>query len=560
MSVDAAACAHDVVVYGLCAHCGAEVSVEATSHSLIVGAHKSIVLSLAEFGQQTRRNSQRLVSEKKLLLVLDLDHTLIHTTDEPNAARIAADTAFPLYSFKLATPTTIPHNTAATAMNTVSLRPHCVEFISALSSRYDIYVYTHGVRAYADAVVALIDPAHKHIKRRVVTRTEATTMHKTLRAMYPCDDGLVAIVDDRIDVWGDAAANVLRAYEYYFFHGREVYNREAPMNGNKTQHKAEQQQTTSPALIRAHQLDAAVADNVLLSLRAALVAIHSLFFSADLPLPLPIPIPPALAIQTVIDRVKQSVLSGCHVVFSSVISRTQRRSEHELYRTAAAFGARVYDDITDETTHVIGVVNNTDKMKAARALTERKIHCVHLAWLITSVTHYARADETLFDIALVAQRTIVDDKERTRVDPALIQHAPHVATAEEIVERTQNFLQANPLGATADTLFDKEGTPSTAVTPGQTHRIKRKKKTLTQATDGAQHVTANTAPALMIGADEVAAATIQRPLSFDSRMSASSSDDGQTSKRAKSVSDSGGDDVLSDQQLEHELWIELDKN
>src|SRR5690606_27189201 len=47
---------------------------------------------------------------------------------------------------------------------------------------------------------------------------------KSLRKMYPCDEGLTCVVDDRVDVWREHQDNVLRAHEYMYFSGKGEMN------------------------------------------------------------------------------------------------------------------------------------------------------------------------------------------------------------------------------------------------------------------------------------------------------------------------------------------------
>ncbi|KFK30025.1 hypothetical protein AALP_AA7G208100 [Arabis alpina] len=71
------ACEHSVVVYNLCVQCGAIV--EGTGVSLPY-IHKNIRMNQDEISRLGDSDMRALQRQRKLCLVLDLDHTLLNTT------------------------------------------------------------------------------------------------------------------------------------------------------------------------------------------------------------------------------------------------------------------------------------------------------------------------------------------------------------------------------------------------------------------------------------------------------------------------------------------------
>lgn len=295
MSGSASACPHPVIYHSLCASCGADLSkpqatpglqawrkagtegnrdggsASAASASgsaaastprpfarseesaesarrsgqaiVLGGAHKTIHLSADALRDTLRRNTLELLRSRKLLCVLDLDHTLLHATHDPRIAPFVGREE-DLFAFSLPMhypppPPGVkrppPPQLPQTKTHFVKLRPGLASFLEAAERVADMHVYTMGARQYADAVVPLLDPTHRFIKHRVVSRDEtgassldhggsaaavAVAVAKSLKRMHPCDEGLICIVDDREDVWRENKRNVVRAYEFLYFSGR----------------------------------------------------------------------------------------------------------------------------------------------------------------------------------------------------------------------------------------------------------------------------------------------------------------------------------------------------
>lgn len=70
------------------------------------------------------------------------------------------------------------------------LRPHVHEFLEACAKRFELAVYTHGERLYAEAVLARLDPDGSLFsgrEERVMTRSdqEAGNKSKDLQRLFP---------------------------------------------------------------------------------------------------------------------------------------------------------------------------------------------------------------------------------------------------------------------------------------------------------------------------------------------------------------------------------------
>ncbi|KAK1863377.1 hypothetical protein I4F81_005932 [Pyropia yezoensis] len=212
--------------------------------------------------------ARRLLSERRLSLVLDLDHTLVHATDDPRAAADVAAVvggappggldggpdggcgvddvaAAGIHALCL-----VDANGHPSRPMHVKLRPGLAAFLAAARVAFELHIYTMGTRRYAAAVASLLDGGDGSLFRgRVTSREdfgEGALNRKNLRRVFPCDDSMVLIVDDRDDVWlapprspgsdggggVEPMRNLVKARPYMFWNGfADVYSREEPAGG-----------------------------------------------------------------------------------------------------------------------------------------------------------------------------------------------------------------------------------------------------------------------------------------------------------------------------------------
>lgn len=98
-------------------------------------------------------------------------------------------------------------------------RPGLQPFLDRMSEMYEMHVYTMGTREYADAICKVIDPDGKIFGGRVLSRDESGSeswsklkwpspdssgfSSKNLKRLFPTDQSMVVVIDDRSDVWAD---------------------------------------------------------------------------------------------------------------------------------------------------------------------------------------------------------------------------------------------------------------------------------------------------------------------------------------------------------------------
>lgn len=203
-SKKANSCTHNVYVRGLCGNCGVRLDPpQSTSISMI---HSVPELKVSEeYAKEIGKADQdRLIQEKKLVLVVDLDQTVLHTTheevkDNPNVHSFTLWPNHPTYYTKL--------------------RPYLKEFLEEMSKLYELHIFTFGCRKYAHQIASIIDPDQKYFGNRILSRDESVDQYSkkgNLNNLFPCGDAMVCIIDDRSDVWRDAG-NLIQVKPYSYF-------------------------------------------------------------------------------------------------------------------------------------------------------------------------------------------------------------------------------------------------------------------------------------------------------------------------------------------------------
>ncbi|KAI6656411.1 RNA polymerase II subunit A C-terminal domain phosphatase isoform X1 [Oopsacas minuta] len=197
-------CDHPEVVCGMCSHCGEAASAD-TGIPIVLGVPQ-IRVSKQLAGDLANEDKLRLLRQKKLALIVDLDQTLVHTSTDMNIKAGLPD----VYGFRLKN---YPHCYHA------RLRPHVHELLNKLSSLYELYIFTMGTHCYAHTLSKILDPQRKLFSQRIISRDECFDSRSklpTIRSVFPCGDEMVAIIDDREDMWA-RCPNLVHVKPYIFF-------------------------------------------------------------------------------------------------------------------------------------------------------------------------------------------------------------------------------------------------------------------------------------------------------------------------------------------------------
>uniref|UniRef100_A0A673H0V4 RNA polymerase II subunit A C-terminal domain phosphatase n=1 Tax=Sinocyclocheilus rhinocerous TaxID=307959 RepID=A0A673H0V4_9TELE len=223
-------------VIAVCAPIAAESESRAAERKLKsdrAGAVRELCLTVWS-EQLGREDQQRLHRNRKLVLMVDLDQTLIHTTEQ-HCQRMSNKGIF---HFQLGRGEPMLHT---------RLRPHCKDFLEKIAKLYELHVFTFGSRLYAHTIAGFLDPEKKLFSHRIMSRDECIDpFSKTgnLRNLFPCGDSMVCIIDDREDVW-KFAPNLITVKKYIYFQDTGDIN--APPGSREAQMARKGNQAGRPA-------------------------------------------------------------------------------------------------------------------------------------------------------------------------------------------------------------------------------------------------------------------------------------------------------------------------
>ncbi|XP_054710096.1 RNA polymerase II subunit A C-terminal domain phosphatase-like [Uloborus diversus] len=221
-------CSHPVTMKDLCAECGTDLRhldkdnfdklAAATTFSMVhIVPELKVCLEQAEkLGQD---DEDRLLKNEKLVLLVDLDQTLIHTTND------FVDEGLPdMHHFKLYGPNSPAYHT--------KLRPGARKFLEKMSELFELHICTFGARLYAHKIAEILDADSKLFSHRILSRDEcfdATSKTGNLKALFPRGDSMVCIIDDREDVW-NYAPNVIHVKPFNYFRNTGDINAPPPVS------------------------------------------------------------------------------------------------------------------------------------------------------------------------------------------------------------------------------------------------------------------------------------------------------------------------------------------
>lgn len=204
-----APCLHLVRIDSLCAMCGMQMP--SLDLKLVPISHDSDKILSTETAARRNQKSHndKLFAEKKLILILDLDQTILHTNDR---------VSFCDFTFNL-----------NNRIHYVKLRNNLDQFLEEISSLYEIHVYTMGTREYAKLICDYIDPNKVYFGDRIVTRSENFNELKKNIGRITTIKQNVVILDDRADVW-DYDPNLI-LIKPFWYHGMVDLNDPARLRG-----------------------------------------------------------------------------------------------------------------------------------------------------------------------------------------------------------------------------------------------------------------------------------------------------------------------------------------
>ncbi|XP_021732038.1 RNA polymerase II C-terminal domain phosphatase-like 4 [Chenopodium quinoa] len=181
-------------------------------------------ITKSEINRIPDNNLQCLLNSKKLHLILDLDHTLVHSRM--------------LHKLTSTEKETIDSNTNSNSIEdnvykicggncVVKLRPGVREFITLVSSMFELSIYTMGSRYYAQQVhELLVSKAGFPSNCSIVVREDCVKeRRKGFDNVVLSHEQVVVIVDDTEKIWEESCKrNLLKIGGYNYFPIKEGFD------------------------------------------------------------------------------------------------------------------------------------------------------------------------------------------------------------------------------------------------------------------------------------------------------------------------------------------------
>ncbi|XP_066324609.1 RNA polymerase II C-terminal domain phosphatase-like 4 [Miscanthus floridulus] len=363
---------HPEFVLGLCYRCGATEEDAGGSASGITVANIDEAQVLPALAAATSIASPSdmatLKRERKLILVLDLDHTLLNSTRLQDLSAQEQRNGFTPYTGDELHMELFRLEYSDNVRMLVKLRPFVRGFLEQASSMFEMHVYTLGRQGYAKSVIDLLDPDGVYFGGRFVSRKESTQRDmKSLDVIPDADPAAVVILDDTDGAWPGHQDNLILMDRYHYFASTcRKFGYDIPSLAE--QGRDEREQDCSLAVVL-----------------GVLERIHKAFFDGD-----------RADVRDVIREVRRQVLSECTVVFSYLEEYMEDFPEDTLMRTLAErLGAACQKDVDETVTHVVAEDPGTQKAQWAR---EHGKFLVNPEWIKAVSFRWRRVDERGFPV------------------------------------------------------------------------------------------------------------------------------------------------------------------
>ncbi|OQR96425.1 hypothetical protein ACHHYP_20783 [Achlya hypogyna] len=355
-------CMHPMIKNQRCVLCMTKVDQETVKVILAQGQIMEVNHATAK--ELDSENIGRMLKQKKLMLVLDLDHTLLHAVRSQDVVDAIDEDALRFFIPDIPTE------------HVLKLRPGLSTFLHELAALYDLHIYTHGTRKYAERIAEIIDPDSSLFHHRIVARTDTPDVsHKSLKLLFPsCDDSMIVVLDDRVDVWKENSGNVFIIEAFHHFNTRaEINNASGGVAAKASERKADTHLTKALRVLK---------------------LVHEKFYPPGPPAQ---PSPPN--IKHIMESMRHAVLRGCNLVFSGVIPIGVPPESDYLWKLALSFGAKPSMSMDNfPTTHLVIHPKRLGTKKYIEALRMPNVNVVSPQWLIDCASEWMRLREDRYRI------------------------------------------------------------------------------------------------------------------------------------------------------------------
>ncbi|PVH62445.1 hypothetical protein PAHAL_3G294700 [Panicum hallii] len=392
-------CPHPGYFGGLCFRCGKPQDEEDVSGVAFGYIHKGLRLGTSEIDRLRGADLKNLLRERKLVLILDLDHTLINSTKLQDIS--SAENELGIRTAALKDDPDRSIFTIDSMQMLTKLRPFVHKFLKEASIMFEMYIYTMGDKAYAIEIAKLLDPTNVYFPSKVISNSDCTQRHQKGLDVILGAESVAVILDDTEYVWQKHKENLILMERYHYFASS------CRQFGFGVRSLSESMQ------------DERESDGALATVLDVLKRIHAIFFDTAAETDLS-----SQDVRQVIKTVRKEVLKGCKLVFSRVFPNNARPQEQMMWKMAEHLGAVCSTDVDSTVTHVVAVDLGTEK---ARWAVGNKKFLVHPRWIEAANFRWHRQPEEDFHVippkeksrdkvnAVCGQKETSKDKEENAV-------------------------------------------------------------------------------------------------------------------------------------------------
>ncbi|KAI3883968.1 hypothetical protein MKX03_028604 [Papaver bracteatum] len=346
-------CAHPSVIKGMCVKCAQVVDDDDLSAVPIGYIHSDLKVASQELARLRKKDLNTLFQRKKLILVLDLDHTLLNSThfqhistdEEYLNHQIDSVNLFKLHQIQMFT----------------KLRPFVRDFLKQASSLFELYIYTMGEQRYAMEMARLLDPDNAYFNSRVISQGDCIKKHQKGLDVVLGAESAVIVLDDTEHVWQQHKENLILMDRYLISNRYHYFSASLRSFGLNNKSLSE--------LMR----DESESDGALATILQVLKRIHQLFFDSECHDDLM-----GGDVRHVLKTVRGEVLNGCKLVFSGIWPIGEKAENQKLWRVAEELGAICSEELDSSVTHVVSTDVGTEKSRWAK---KHQKFLVHPGWI-----------------------------------------------------------------------------------------------------------------------------------------------------------------------------------
>ncbi|XP_030937272.1 RNA polymerase II C-terminal domain phosphatase-like 4 [Quercus lobata] len=332
-------CLHPCVFRGKCVSCET-IALKYVHQGMWLWLNKD------EMDRIRKIESEKLLEDKKMVLVLDLDQTLIHSTRQEKYLRTPQE----LLQHELRDSLFRLNRPWEKMM--LKLRPSVHTFLKEAGTMFEIYMCTTGTRSYALKATEFLDPENVYfISSRIIAREDLLEINEKSLDLVLKEERMVLILDDTVSVWSNHESNLIPVKKYRYF---------------------DSDHDLGVVSLSALGTDEGETTGALTTVLQQLKLIHRLFFNPKFEGGLQ-----DRDVRDILNRLR--VLQGCTLSFKHIFPSDFRPENSRLWLMAEELGAKIsMDNLINPITHVVTWFATAEEFEEAEM---EEIILVHPKWL-----------------------------------------------------------------------------------------------------------------------------------------------------------------------------------